>query len=246
MISLVQLYNLGLSENKNIFSGLRVPNLSPLDNDILINTILEKCGLNIPLYADVDTMSAAITLWSARNQYTFEHVAKIYEAEYSPIENYNKIETIGVNRTLKDDTSNKKLSTEKIDNNSNATVTENKTSAHSGTDTNTEENTTSAYNSSTYQPDNKTVTGLVHGETITDTGSGTTKNTGSSTKGINGTSNSNKNVTEQENTTNNTHGNIGVMTNTTMQTEEYELLLSYNPYNFLAGLFENELTLCIY
>ena len=57
-----------------------------------------------------------------------------------------------------------------------------------------------------------------------------------------------KTVDEDENTTTTSHqhGNIGVTTSNQLQTAEYEQLSKYNPYSFLAELFENELTLFVY
>ena len=266
MVTLAQLYNLGLSENLDIFSGLQLPEGSPMSRDIMINTIMEKCGLNIPLYADVPVMLSAITVWSAKHQYTFNHIAKIYEASYSPIENTDRYEDITVIRDRdlsdkkSDNTSDKNKVTssgkEDLTTKSSSDITEGKTSTHSGTDTNTEEVTTSAYNASTYQPDTKTTTGLLHGETITDTGSGSTDTTGSSTKNRSDNSSSDRTINktadqtvsedETTRTINHTHGNIGIMDNSTMQQKEYELLNGFNPYNFISDLFENELTIFVY
>ena len=59
MLTLVQLYDLGKNVNQDIFSGILLPADSPLDRNILINTIIEHCGLNIPLYADPYIMTSA-------------------------------------------------------------------------------------------------------------------------------------------------------------------------------------------
>ena len=106
MLTLEQLYKLGLNVDIDMFEGLNLPEGNPLDRDILINTIIEKCGLNIPIYADPRIMASAITIWSARNQYTFAHVGKIFDAVYSPIENkdYYEDETIGRSRDMTDNT----------------------------------------------------------------------------------------------------------------------------------------------
>ena len=218
MMTLAQLYNLGLSVGVDIFDGITIPEDCPINRTIMINTIMEKNGLNIPMYSDVNVFASAVTLWSAKHQYTFEHVAKILDAEYSPIENTDKYEDITVKRDLKDDT--------KLDNKKNEILNNN------GSDTNTVEDKTSAYNASDYQPDSKTTTS-------TEYASGNIRDTK-----INGVNN--KVVDENTRTINHTHGNIGVTTNTTLQIEEYKLLKDYNPYNFLASVFENELTLFIY
>ena len=251
MITLSQLYNLGLVSNTDIFEGLTLPAGSPLDRDVLINTILERCGLNIPMYADPNVMRSAITVWAAKHKYTFEHVGKIYEASYSPIENTDKYEEVTTtkDRDLTDNTTGSNSRTEDLETNNKINVSEGKTSSHSGADINREEDTTSAYNAGSYQAADYTTSTLHHGEIITDSGNGTTNTDGSSTKNINGNIENNKTVNESELTKliNHTHGNIGVMDNATMQTKEYELLKAFNPYNFIASdLFENELTLFVY
>ena len=75
-----------------------------------------------------------------------------------------------------------------------------------------------------------------------------TADSGSSDKTTNIDITNDKTIDEDETTTTtqHLHGNIGVTTNTQLQTEEYQLLADYNPYIFISGLFENELTLCIY
>ena len=234
MLTLTQLYDLATHEGIDLFGGLNLPEGSALNRDTLINTIIIRCGLNIPNFADPTVMASAISIWSAKNQYTFEHVDKIYKASYSPIENYDRYEDMSSNRnnSLKDDTDHTGTKTEG--------TTFNKSSTHSGTDTTTDENTTSAYDSSTYQPESKLTSKLEHGEKVTDLG-GSTKTT---TNNLH----DNKVATENETTTQNNHirGNIGVTTADAMQAEEYEFLGKYNPYEFLSGLFENELTLYVY
>lgn len=246
MLTLTQLSNLAANENIDIWAGLQLPADSPMDRDVLINTIIEHCGLNIPVYSDPYVMSNAIALWSAKNQYTFEHVGKIYEASYSPIENYDRYEDMSTNhnRALKDDT---KSSGKKSELNTVASNTgENKTTEHSGKDSTVDESKTSAYDSSTYQPENYNTTDLTHGEKITENGN--VNNSGNSRKNSESSSTTNKGVTENENTTQKNHirGNIGVTTAMAMEREEMDYIANYNPYTFLSGLFENELTLFVY
>jgi hypothetical protein len=234
MLTLEQLYKLGLSLNIDIFGGISMPVNSPLDRELVINSIMEKCGLNIPLYADPYVMASAVNLWNAKNQYTFEHVGKIFSAEYSPIENTDKYEstTVERNRDMTDNTSGTNNKTEGLE------TANNNTEMNSGKDTT--ENTTSAMNASDYQPDDKSE--LTHGHRIE------TRNAGSSTRTTDTELATDKTIDEDETTTTTAriHGNIGVTTNTTLQIEEYKLLHDYNPFAFIAGLFENDLTLCIY
>lgn len=246
MLTLTQLSNLAANENIDMWAGLQLPADSPMDRDVLINTIIEHCGLNIPVYSDPFVMSNAIALWSAKNQYTFEHVGKIYEASYSPIENYDRYEDMSTDhsRALKDDT---KSSGKKNELNTVASNTgENKTTEHSGKDSTVDESKTSAYDSSTYQPENYNTTDLTHGEKITENGS--VNNSGNSRKNSESSSTTNKGVSETEKTTQKNHirGNIGVTTAMAMEREEMDYIANYNPYTFLSGLFENELTLFVY
>lgn len=238
MLTLAQLYNLGSNINVDIFDGITLPDDSPLDRELIINSIMEKCGLNIPMYADPIVMQSAIRLWSAKNQYTFIHVGKIYNAEYSPIENTDRYDSITVERS-RDMTDDTTIDNDKTEN---ARTTNHNTNAHTGTDTTTVEETTSAENVSDYQPKDETTSTTVFGSTISDNG-GSSLNKSTSIDGTN-----NKVIDEDETTTTtqHLHGNIGVSTNTQLQTEEYALLEKYNPYDFIAGLFENSLTLFIY
>lgn len=226
MLTLVQLYNLGLVEQIDIFSGLSLPADSPFDRTLIINSIIEHCGLNYPVYADPNVMKSAITIWSAKNQYTFEHLAKILTAQYSPIENKDYTEETTYSRDLKDNTKGN-TKRDEIVNAKNKTV-------NSGADIT--EDTTSAYNSSSYEPDNKST--FTHGATI--------DNEGDSKKNIGMDNTTDKTVTEATLTQSHQHGNVGITSNVALQLEEYGLMKDYNPYTFIAGLFENELTLFVY
>lgn len=238
MMTLTQLYSLGKNVDIDIFDGLTLPEDSPLDRDIIINTIMMNCGLNIPMYADPVVMRSAINIWSAKNQYTFIHVGKIYSAEYSPIENTDRYdsETIERNRDMTDNTDIDNDKTE------NSRSTSHNTNTHTGKDSTEVEDTTSADNASDYQPKDKTESETTFGSQISDQGGGTLDRH----TVVDGSNN--KTIDEDETTTRtqHLHGNIGTTTNTMLQSEEYDLLSKFNPYNFISGLFENELTLFIY
>lgn len=238
MITLTQLCSLGLNINIDIFSGLSLPDGSPLDRNTIINTIMERCGLNIPMYADPNVMQSAITLWSAKNQYTFIHIGKIYNAEYSPIENTDKYDSITVERArdMTDNTATDSTKTE------DGETTNSNTNLRSGRDTTNIEDTTSADNVSDYQPKDHTLNTIDYNSTFTDNGGSSIDKTTT----INGSNDKTIDEDETTTTTQHTHGNIGVTTNTALQVEEYKLMADYNPYEFIAGLFENSLTLCIY
>ncbi len=226
MLTLEQLYNHGMSREIDIFSGLKLPLGSPINRTTLINSIMELCGLNIPMYADPEVMANAISLWSAKNQYTFEHVAKILTAEYSPIENKYYTEETDFNRGLSDNTKGNTTRTESV-------KADNKTT-HKGSDIT--ESTTSAYNSSDYEPNSKDT--FTHGESV--------ENGGNSKKDIGMGNTNDKTVKENTKTKSIQRGNIGITSNTELQLGEYDLLGKLNHYTFLAGLFENQLTIFVY
>lgn len=246
MLTLVQLYNLGLSEQIDLFSGLSLPSGSPFNRDLIINSIIEHCGLNFPLYADPNVMRSAITIWSAKNQYTFEHLAKILKANYSPIENkdYTEETTTTRDRAMSDNTVGSNTKSESAKNTFEEGTNTHNNEVHTGTDIT--EDTTSAFNSSTYEPDNKST--LTHGENVS---VGTVTDHNSITNGTKDTNinlSNNKSVDEDETikVTSHQHGNVGITSNVALQLEEYGLMKDYNPYTFIAGLFENELTLFVY
>ena len=246
MLTLEQLIELAENEGIDIFSGLSLPEDSPLDRDTLINTIIMRCGMSAPMYADPSVFQSAINVWSAKNQYTFVHVGKIYAAEYSPIENKQYEYEHSTGRGLTDNNFSQSTRRASEFNVNNSAVEQGKTSTHSGTDTTRDHQNTSAYNSSEYQPKDEDVTTLEHGEKITDRGGGTTAAAASSNKQAGATQLDNKFVTENVKEKGKEHGNIGVSTNFDLQRGEYQLLTDFRPYDYLAGLFENELTLFVY
>lgn len=250
MLTLGQLIDLGNNINIDIFEGLTLPEESPLDRETLINAIIMRCGLNIPMYSDPYVYRSAINVWSAKNQYTFKHVGKIFIAEYSPIENkdYYTDHSTSRSRDMTDNTTGSNSKAENTSSNNNSTVTEQKISTHSGTDTTTDTAETSAYNETTYQDKDKDVTTLQHGEQIADSGNGSTNASQQIAKSITGSLTNDKTIDEDETITETAHehGNIGVSTFFDLETGEYNLLKDFRPYDFLAEIFENEMTLAIY
>lgn len=269
MINLRQVYDLGITQGIDIFSGLRIPDdCVKLDLNVLKVACFERCGLSIPVYPDPDTMRAAITLWSSKNQYTFSHVDKIMLSEYSPIENVfedtdiiRKFDGKTINdttdktvRDLKEDLKNDKTD---LKHGKKTELEHGKKVTESGSDDNNTTNLISAYDeTSSYSPDNKSENKITYGhiatdsgkDTSTDSGTDTTTrnyekfNTGTNTRDIDGK----ETKDDTEHTKTSRHGNIGITSANKLQIEEYNMLAEFNPYTFLAKLFENELTLFIY
>ena len=264
MINLQQLYNVGIADRIDIFEGLVIPSeCTHLNADVLRSACFERCGLNIPIYPDPDTMRAAITLWAKKNSYTFIHVDKIIAANYSPIENV--FEDTETERKFDGTTDRKDDSTVELENASEKHITDTLTNditslAHgkkvteSGSDDNNTTNSISAYDSAGFQNDNKSENKITYGHTATDSGTDTTTrnyvkkeditNGGGNTTTTDASGKETKDDLEKIKTSR--HGNIGITSTNKLQIEEYKMLMEYNPYDFLAELFEHELTLYIY
>lgn len=168
------------------FSGATVP--APLNIDLVKSAIMVRCGLLTPIYTDPETFTAAVTIWFAREQWTFEHLINVIQAEYSPIENVyetsNEKTKYGHINTKTGGYKDSEAGTDSVEYSGKDSVnysgkdtielsgkdsveqsgTDERDISNSGTDTTT--NTISAFNSSTYQPDNKST--LEHGLSVDD------------------------------------------------------------------------------
>ena len=69
----------------DIFEGCTVP--APFNMDIVKNEIMKRCGLLQPVYGEPLVFKGLCKMWFDSNQWNFEHLAKVYNASYSPIEN---------------------------------------------------------------------------------------------------------------------------------------------------------------
>ena len=207
------------------FSGANVP--EPLNLETVINAIMIRCGLLTPVYPEPDVFREMTRHWFDTKQWTFEHLIKVIQAEYSPIENVfeDRTETTTHGHTetrsgsYKDTTGGK----------------DERDITNSGTDSTT--NQISAYNSATYQPDNKSDT--THGHKVEDdvTYGRTSERIYNNDKMTHG------GVDKLEV---NRHGNIGVTTNQQMINEELELLRHFDIYSYIAKMFETDMMIMIY
>ena len=192
----------------DMFAGCTVP--APLDMDRVRGAIVMRCGLLTPLYNEPETQQAATQQFFFENQWNFEHIVKVLEAEYSPIENVFEVRD--------ETTKNTGADTLTIAKNSQETITGSEST----------ENMISAENVSTYSPDRS-------------------ENMQSSQVRASGGSDTHTNAKNSQSSLNvKRHGNIGVTTNQDMINQELDLLNRFNPYRFIADLYEKELTLGIY
>lgn len=164
-----------------------------IDRETLIDNILLKSGSFEVLYPDPDFLSYMIGVWSRKHQRTFEKWVKALAIDYDPLYNYDRTEE------WTDDSTGSGSSTSKT---------------QSGT-----ERKTSAYNSSTYQPDNQD---QMTGDSIsTDTGS---------THGVH---------------KGRMYGNIGVTTSQQMLQAELDIA-RFNLIDQITDLFLEEFVIPVY
>ena len=82
---------LALQQGSSIFSDIELP--EGIDRDILIPSIFERANEFEVLYADPDYLRNITTLFFKKWYNTFERWQEAAEAEYDPIENYDRHET---------------------------------------------------------------------------------------------------------------------------------------------------------
>ena len=227
-----------------MFDDCSVP--ARLDMQRVRGAIVMRCGLMTPLFSEPEVQRAATQQFFFENQWNFDHVLNILEAEYSPIENVQEFRQESTKNSGADTLTISRNSTETHSGKDMRSIQESGTTGTQETGTTGTENQISAENATTYQPDNKsTVThgagettthgkktsdDLTHGETIAHGGSDIHKQDRGSR-------------TDFEVFR---HGNIGVTTNQQMINQELDLLERFNPYRFIADLYEKELMLGIY
>ena len=218
--------------DKTLFDDIVLPD--GIDKDDLIADIMRNSGDLYPYHQVPEYLKRNINFWFARRLFDFERMYEALRVEYSPIENYDRIEDI--KREYKDSGTD----TETL------TLGSSTTSKNTGTDTNTmqgggsTEKGVSAYNEDGYtnrekdtETQNSTNTNQ-YDSTVTNTKSGS-----DTTKTDYG-----KQRTETENTR--IHGNIGVTTSQQMIESEMTLRAKYDIYKIISREFEREFLVQIY
>lgn len=204
----------------DIFENCTVP--APLNMTMVKNEIMKRCGLLRPVYGEPEVFKALTKMWFDSNQWNFDHIVKIINANYSPIENVYESDHYTTKHT---GTDKRAYGGKDID-------------TLSGTDTVTDGSATthdvSAFNSSGYQPSSKDSNS---GDIDTKYGKKDTLEFGKTDDFTHG---------HIETYDRLRHGNIGVTTNDQLILEELAMLEKFNPYDWIAAKFERENFLQIY
>lgn len=254
-MTLIGLYNY----DQTLFNGLTFPD--GIDKDIAVNEILMKANEFCVLYTDPDFMKIQIGIWGQKHYRTFDKWIKALAEEFNPLHNYDRHEefTDGGSKSSSSLTSANYSDTRTVDMTAERTPNLRESSTENTTVTDgqmfpgTDETSVSAYDSSSYQPKEKTTHDLgtvehTTGANIsnTTTGRDTTNNSGTDSTYHSGTL---ADTTGSE-TTSATHkahiyGNIGVTTSTQML-EDYLRVERWNIYEQIADIFVDEFCIQIY
>ena len=187
----------------DLFKNLTLP--SGLTKDTLTSNILLEGGEFEVLYSNPYFLQTAIGTWAQREAATFQRWVDALAIQYAPLENYDRQESW----------------TDTLDSDGTSTSRGTSDTTTSGSVT----NDVSAYDSSGYQPKEKTTTSETIDNDTTDSNTSTLDNTGVHTGRI--------------------HGNIGVTTS--QQMLESELDLGYwNIYSRITDMFLREFCILIY
>ena len=250
-----------------ILDNIELP--EEMNRDTMQDYIFMYAGNNESRYGDPVLLERLVNRWFGAKKHDFEMMWRALTIDYNPIENTDRYEDFWENtdRTEKASENRSEDNTVKRESQSNGKqdfVTEGNTTGTGRNNSNgtrtpnlTTEQTTSAFDSDSYQPQNKRVdSGTEQTEQHEDsTSSANTRQNGNQNSTQNATeSETGKNVLEGKTDNNvhnelrhglHSHGNIGVTTNQEMINEELRLR-TYDLYKQIALLFENEFTIPVY
>ena len=218
--------------DKTLFDNIVLP--EGIDKDNLVSDIMRNSGDLYPYHQVPEYLKRNITFWFSRRLFDFDRMYQSLRMEYSPIENYDRIENI--KREYKYSGTDTEI----------LTLGSSTTSSHTGTDTdNTQgggsnEKGVSAYNEDGYT--NREKDTETHNSNNTQTYNSTLTNTGSGSDKTQ--TDYGKQRTETENTR--IHGNIGVTTSQNMIESEMSLRAKYDIYKIISREFEREFLVQIY
>ena len=247
-LTMIGLYNY----NNALFDEVNLP--EEINKSDFINTFLLNYGEYPVIYPAWDIMKFALGVWSKKWYHSIERIILAMTEEYNPLYNFDRYElytdtenkkeknvtTYGATDTLTHDTTNE------ITYNSSITETDERQIDTDGTTT----NEVSAYNVSTYQPDNKTIID----NTETHSGDDTTTKTGTDTNTLTGTEKNEKTGKDTNDMTGNRgfshnghlYGNIGVTESTTMLMHEIEVRSNQNILDIVAEMLFKEVCIFTY
>ena len=218
--------------DKTLFDGIVLPD--GIDKDNLVSDIMRNSGDLYPYHQVPEYLKRNINYWFARRLFDFGRMYDALRVEYSPIENYDRKESI--TRDYENSGVDK----------ASTTLGSSTTSSHTGTDTDSvqgggsNEKGVSAYNEDGYT--NREKDTETHNSSNTQTYNSTVTNTGSGTD----TTQTEYGLKRKEVEDIRVHGNIGVTTSQQMIESEMSLRAKYDIYKIISREFEREFLVQIY
>lgn len=220
-----------LEADADLFSNMVLPD--GVERDLVIETILEKYGMQALMQPDPSYMKKHIGVWSRRKLWTWTRLYDTLNLEYNPIDNTDKYEDYTDKRATERTTAGETAST------SGGTDSRTENETTNGTRDETAEHDVSAENASDYQADSRDTTRGTNSDSRENTARGTT-----SLK-TNGTNSETENYTDTFTHTLHTHGNIGITTTQQMIGAERECV-RYNLVEEIAADYQAAFCLDIY
>ena len=208
-----------------------------VDNDTLKNILLLECGEFELLYPDLEFMKSSMSIFSNKWRWTVKKWSDALKIKYAPLENYDRFESYAGKETISNNGSEIIVNSGKSVNKHE----ENISFSRSGSDSDNIENTVSAFNSSEYQPDNRSENVKIYElkeenrSNLTDT----------ITPDLTETRTPNLTEIRTPELENHIHGNIGVTTSQQMLKSELDIAM-WNLYENIINLFKAEYCIMTY
>ena len=216
------------SYNQHLFDDMAVPD--GVDKTVLANNIIYDCAELEVIYPDPFFMQFAIGQWSQKELPIWQKVYEMENAEYNPLENYDRYdsetENTGRNReNQKTDVINSKAEAKS-------------NTRNTGVTTSTNVDKVAAFNTDILQTNNQNVANNTdNGESNIESDS-----VGSSVQNTNDTGKENENRVKQLHS----HGNIGVTTVAQMIRGQLEILPEVNTISYITESFKKRFCLLVY
>lgn len=250
-ITLIGFYKLFDSMGDDLFKYLNLPD--GIEKDILTDNILLKGGEFEVIFSDPEFLQLAIKSWSGKWNRTFTKWIEALNIEYSPLENYDRIEEW--NERSESNSSESGTQTGTVTDSGSNTGTVKDVGSSSGSDSTTgtssgnTNNKISAFNSSALENDSQSsnsATNSNSSETSASTTNTRTDNLLSTNTRTDDLSTSNDREGSISSTkSGRTHGNVGVTTSQQMLESELNIA-AWNIYEHITDIFLSEFVIPIY
>lgn len=211
-ISLLGMFGYFDAKDEDLFELLSLP--EGMSKETFTDTLFLDYGERACLYTNPELFKRMIGAWSGKWSVELSRIAKTLLDDYEPLWNIDRYEEV----------------TDAIADTTNEGISGTLTATNGTTNSQTVENTTSAYNSSAYEPDNKS------------------QLNGSGSESISQSSGSERENEYNRDFTHNGHyyGNGGITMSQQMAESEVKLREKYNLYHEACKLFADDLLLYIY